>query len=151
MLGIWAADADASKQVCLVLARVHSGVVEHFADLYAALEQRFAGCRDIGDDQIQALRGAGRRRGDVLAEDDRAPGSRRRELSYAETFPAVVVGVEPPAKLRVERFGAVHIRDGDHYDLEFHIASRGGGVDAGYCVRAHSCLPGFMIYLPSLP
>src|SRR5882672_397129 len=51
MLGIRTADPDPSKQVGLVRARVHaSGVVEHFADLDAAIEQLFAGGLDVGDD-----------------------------------------------------------------------------------------------------
>ena len=50
-----------------------AGVVEGLADLDAASEQLLAGGLDVGDDQIEALRGAGRRRGDVLAEDDREP------------------------------------------------------------------------------
>ena len=85
------------KQVGFVRASVHTaGVVEHLADLDAATEQLFAGSLDVGDDQVQALGGAGCRRGDVLAEDDRAPGARRRELDHAEVFTVVVVGVEPP-------------------------------------------------------
>ena len=55
-------------------------VVEHLADLDAAIEQLLAGGFDVGDDQVQALGGAGRRRGDVLAEDHRGAGARRREL-----------------------------------------------------------------------
>jgi hypothetical protein len=63
MLGIRTADPDPSKQVGLVRARVHAGVVvEHFADLRAAIEQLFAGGLDVGDDQVQALGGAGCRR-----------------------------------------------------------------------------------------
>jgi hypothetical protein len=93
MLGIRTAHADASKQEGLVRALVHAFAVEHFADL-DAIEQLFAGGLDVGDDQVQALGGAGRRRGDVLAEVDRAPGARRRELDHAEVFTAVVVGVE---------------------------------------------------------
>jgi hypothetical protein len=34
--------------------------------------------------QVQALGGAGCRRGDVLAEDDRAPGTRRRKLDHTK-------------------------------------------------------------------
>ena len=91
MLGIRTADSELSKQVGPVRARVHTGgIVEHFADLDAAIEQVFAGGLDAGDDQIQALGGAGCRRGDVLAEDDRAPRARRRELDHAEVFTGVV-------------------------------------------------------------
>jgi len=60
MLGIRTADPDPSKQVGLVRARVDAGgVVEHFADLDAAIEKFFAGSLDVGDDQVQALGGAG--------------------------------------------------------------------------------------------
>ena len=72
--------------------------MEHLADLDAATEQLVAGGLDVGDDQVQALGGAGRRRGDVLAEDDRAPGARRRELDHAEVVTGGEVGVEPPAR-----------------------------------------------------
>jgi hypothetical protein len=44
--------------------------VEHVAYLDAATEQRVAGGFNVGDDQVQPLRGAGRRRGDILAEYD---------------------------------------------------------------------------------
>jgi hypothetical protein len=64
---------------------------------------------DVGDDQVQALGGAGCRRGDVLAEDDRAPGARRRELDDAEVVTVVVVGVEPPPEPAVELLRAVDI------------------------------------------
>ena len=77
MLGIRTADPEPPKQIGLVRAGVHvAGVVEHLADLDAATEQFVAGGLDVGDDQVQSLGGAGRRRGDVLAEDDRAPASR---------------------------------------------------------------------------
>ena len=76
MLGIRTADPEPPKQVGLVRASVHAaGVVEHLADLDAAIEQLVAGGLDVGDDQVQALGGAGCCRGDVLAEDDRASRS----------------------------------------------------------------------------
>ena len=98
-----------------------AGVVEHLADLDSATEQLVAGGLDVGDDQVQALGGAGCRRGDVLAEDDRAPGARRRELDHAQVVTAGEVGVEPPPELRVELLRAVDIRDGDDDDLELHV------------------------------
>ena len=74
MLGVRTVDPDPPKQVGLVRASVHAaGAVEHLADLNAATEQFVAGSLDVRDDQVQALGGAGRRGGDVLAEDDRAP------------------------------------------------------------------------------
>src|SRR5882672_3410120 len=96
-LGIPTADPLPPKQVGLIRASVYAaGVMEHVADLDAATEQLRASGLDVGDDQVQALCGAGYRRSDVLAKDDRAPGARRRELENAEVFAAVVVGVEPP-------------------------------------------------------
>jgi hypothetical protein len=75
MLGISPADAHAPKQVRLVGTGVHTvGVVEHLADLDAATKQVFAGGLDVGDDQVQTLRGAGCGGGDIGAEDDRTSG-----------------------------------------------------------------------------
>src|ERR1700689_2793212 len=99
MLGIRTADAHASKQEGLVGAGVHTFVMEHFADLPAAIEQHLASSLEVGDDQVQSLRGPGCRRSDVLSEDDRAARTGRRELDDAEIFTVIEVGVEPPAKL----------------------------------------------------
>jgi len=77
MLGIRTADPEPPKQVGLVRASVHAaGVVEHLARVDAVRDEFVARSLDAGDDQVQALGGAGRRRSDVLAEDDRAPGAR---------------------------------------------------------------------------
>src|ERR1700730_11649436 len=146
MLGIRTADPGASKQVGLLGARVHAFVVEHLADLEAAIEQRFAGGLDVGDDQVQALGRAGRRRGNVLAEDDRAPRARRRELDHAEVFTAVVVGVEAPPEPPVELLRAVDIRYRDNDYFELHVNSCDARV-AGRVIRtdrlgAHGCLLG---------
>src|SRR5271166_4178691 len=138
MLGIWTADPEPPKQVGLVRAGVHAaGVVERLADRDPATKQLFAGGLDVGDDQVQALGGAGRRRGDVLAEDDRATRARRRELDHAEVGAVVVVGVETPPEPPVELLRSVDIRDGDDDYLELCIDSRDAGVP-----RAHACLLG---------
>jgi len=90
MLGIRTADPEAPKQVGLVRASVHAGVVvEHLADLDAPTEQLVAGGLDVGDDHVQALGGAGCCRGNILAEDDGATGARRREL---DTAPVLTLG-----------------------------------------------------------
>src|SRR6185436_15362961 len=94
------------------------------ADFDAATKQLVAGGLDAGDDQVQTLGGAGRRRGDVLAEDDRASGARRRELDHAEVVTGGEVGVEPPPEPPVKFLRAVDIRDGDNDYLELHIDSR---------------------------
>ena len=96
--------------------------MEHVADLHAATEQLVAGGRDIGDDQVQTLGGAGCRRGDVLAENDRASGARRRKLNHAEVFTADEIGVESPPEPPVELLRAVDIRDRDDHDLELHAS-----------------------------
>jgi hypothetical protein len=44
--------------------------VEHRTDRDATIEQLFARGFDVGDDEVQALGGAGCRRGDVRAEDE---------------------------------------------------------------------------------
>ena len=87
--------------------------VEHLADLDAATEQLLAGGLDVGDDQVKALGGAGCCRGDVLSENDRAPGARRRELDHAPVLTVGEVGVEPPPELLVELLRAVDIGDGE--------------------------------------
>src|ERR1700724_3595463 len=85
MLRVQTANPAPPKEVRLVRASVNAvGVVEHFADLYAATDQFVAGGLDVGDNQVQSLGGAGCGPGDVLAEDDRAPGTGRCELDHAE-------------------------------------------------------------------
>ena len=122
MLGIRAADPNPPKQVGLVRAVVHAAaVVEHLADRDAATEQFVAGGLYVGDDQVQALGGAGCRRGDILAEDHRAAGARRRELDHAEVVTAGEVGVEPPPEARVELLRAINVRNGDDDDFELHV------------------------------
>src|SRR5580704_16112970 len=133
MRWIWAADSDPPKQVGLVRASVHvASAMEHLADLNAAPEQILSRGLDVSNDQIKALSGAGSRRRDVPAEDDRAPGARRRELNHAKVLTVVVVGVESPPEPRVELLRAIDIRDGDNDDFELHVdfrnASLAGGV-----------------------
>jgi hypothetical protein len=83
--------------------------VQHLADLDAATEQLVAGGLDVGDNQVQPLGGAGCRRGDVLAEDDRAPGAWRRELDHAKIVTGGEVGVEPPTQAAVKALGAIDV------------------------------------------
>src|SRR5882672_1231647 len=143
MVRIRAADPNPSKQVGLVRASVHAaGIVEHLADLNSATEQLVARGLDVGDDQVQALRGAGCRRGYVLAEDDRAPGARRRKLDHAEVVTVVVVGVESPPEPPVELLRAVDIRDWDDDYLELHVHSRHCRVVTTNFVGTHGCLLG---------
>src|SRR5712692_7761245 len=142
MVRIRAADPDPPKQVGLVRASVHAaGIVEHLADLDAATEQLLAGGLDVGDDQVQSLGGARCRRGDVLAEDDRAPGARRRKLDRAPVVTVGEVGVEPPPEPPIELLRAVDIRDRDDDDLELHVDSRDARrVVTRFGLRGHSSL-----------
>ena len=146
MLGIRTADPEPPKQVGLVRAGVHAAaVVENLADLDAASEQFVAGGGDVGDDQVQALRGAGCCGGDILAEDDRASGARWRELDHAEVITVVIVGVEPPPEPPIELLRTVDIRDGDDDDLELRVDSCDAGcVITTEFVRAYGCLLGCM-------
>src|SRR5271154_5991621 len=119
MLGIGAADPFPAKEVGLVRTGVHvSGAVEDLADLDAATEQIRAGGHDVGDDQVEALSGAGSRRGDVPAEDDRAPGAWWRELDHTEVAAVVVVGVQPPPEVGIERLRAVDVGYSNDDDFE---------------------------------
>src|SRR5215470_9647668 len=121
MLGIWTAEPHAAKQIGLVRAGVHTFVVEHLADLNAAIAQLRSGGLKVGNDQVQTLGGTGPLCGDVPAEDDRATGARWRELDYAEVVFVGEVGVEPPSELRVELLRPIHIRNGQNDNLELHV------------------------------
>ena len=57
-------------------------VVEHLADLDPAARELGAGLVDVVDRELQTLAGAGRRRRDPLAEDDRAARARGRQLHH---------------------------------------------------------------------
>src|SRR5580658_8726146 len=125
MRWIWTVDSNPPKQVGLVRASIGiAGAVERLANLNAATDEIIAGGLDIRDDQIKSLSRAGSRCGNILAEDDRTPGARRRELDHAKVFTVVVVCVESPPEPRVELLRALRIRDGNNDDLEVHADSR---------------------------
>src|SRR5690242_9446173 len=122
MLGIHTADSAPPKKVGLVAAVVHAiSVVEHLGRVDALCDEFFARGLDVGDYQVQALGGAGCRRGDVLTEDDRAPGARRRELDHAEVVTVAEVGVKPPPELPIERLRAGDVRGWDDDYLQLHV------------------------------
>src|SRR3954447_11964553 len=100
-------------------------VVERLTDRDPAALKFATGSLDVGHDQVQTLRRARRSRRDVLAEDDRAAGARRRELDHAVVFPGCVVDVEPPTEVAIEALGAIRIRYGEYDDLEFHLGCIG--------------------------
>src|SRR5580704_14339357 len=127
MLRVQTANPASPKEVRLVRTGVNAvGVVEHFADLYAATDQLVASSPDVRDNQVQSLCGAGCGRSDVLAEDHRARGAGWRELDHAEV--AIVgseVGVEPPPQADIKALGAIDVRYRDDDDLELHVAGHG--------------------------
>jgi hypothetical protein len=109
MLGVRTIDPEPPKQVRLVRASVHTAAaVEHVTDRDAATTHFVASGLDIGRDQVQALSGAGCCRGDVLADNYRAPGARRCELDRAPVVTSGEVAVEPPSEARVELLGTLH-------------------------------------------
>ena len=73
--------------------------------------------------------------GDTLAEDDGTPGAWRCKLNHTEIFTVVEVSVEPPPEPPVELLRTVHIRDGDHDDLELHIHFAATALQAAFSLR----------------
>src|SRR5215470_10443552 len=144
MLGIGPADPAPPKQVGLVRAGVNAIAVEHLTDLDASTKQLGASGLDVGDYEIEALSGAGCRRGYILAEDDRAPRARRRELDHSEVVIVGVVCIEPPSEPGVELLGTINIRDRKDDDLELHIDYRCFSLAARVFDRdwlgTHGCL-----------
>ena len=101
--------------------------MEDLARVRALGHEIGVGGLDVGDDE-QALGRAGRRGRQADAELDGAVGTRRVELDDPERRIAEV-GVEPPPELRVEGFGPVDIRHGDHDGLELRLDAPGGHVN----------------------
>jgi hypothetical protein len=124
--------ATAGARVRVVEPAAGLCFVERLADLDPVRDQLVARSLEVGDDQVQVLGRARRRRGEVRAELDRAAGARRRELDDAEVVTGGEVGVEPPAEASVELLRAVDIRDGDDHHLELHVGRPGAhGVRCG--------------------
>src|ERR1700722_6133646 len=122
MVGVRAANPAPPKQKGFVQAVIDAGItMEGVADLDTESKQLFAGCRDIGDDEVQALHRSWRRRSDVFTEDDRARGARWSELDYAIVFAIARVNVEAPPKARVELLRLVNVGDRDDYYLELQV------------------------------
>jgi hypothetical protein len=111
-----------------------AGAVEGFAHCDPA--RVFARRLDVGDDQVQATRGAGCCRGDVPAEDDRGAGAGGRELDHAPVAARREVGIEPPAEAGVESLGAIDVGNGDDDDLELHV-DRPRGIPLNRLSAAH--------------
>jgi hypothetical protein len=75
---------------------------------------------------VRARRGRGVR----LAERDRAPGARRRELDDRQAVERGDVVVEPPTQVFIELLGSVDVGHGDEVDLELHVDLPSVGLTA---------------------
>jgi hypothetical protein len=96
--------------------------VPHRADRHAAPGQFVARRDDVGHDQVQALRRAGRGRGDPGAEPDRAFRARRDDLD--DPLPVADRGVDDQHEaqvVEVELLRPVHVGDGDEHQFEFVV------------------------------
>ena len=82
--------------------------VPYLARIDATADDFVMGRFDVGDDQPSCGR-ARRGRSYSLAERDRAPGPRGRELDYAKVFCRGDVGVEPPTQAFVELLGSLDV------------------------------------------
>src|SRR5260370_11588308 len=92
MLRIRTTDPQPSEEEGLVRSGVDgASVVEYLVNLNAAADQFLPRRLEAGDDQIQSLRRAGRRRGNVLAEQDRTTAPPSRELDHAAIIPPPIV------------------------------------------------------------
>ena len=80
----------------------------HLARVDATADEFVMGGLDVGDDQPPRTR-ARRSSSYSLAERDRAPGPRGRELDYAKVFCRGDVGVEPPTQAFVELLGSLDV------------------------------------------
>ena len=96
--------------------------MERLADLDSASDELGAGGLDVGDDEVQAPHGAGRRIRDPRADGYRARRARWRHLHDAKRIAGAVVDVQVEAHLLdVEGLGPVDIRDGQQHQFQFPI------------------------------
>ena len=135
--------------------RADRSFVEDLPDLDTAGEELLSRSLDVGHDQVQALGRPGRRRCELGAELDRAPGARRRELDDPEAVVEGEVGVEPPTEAAVELLRAIDVRHRNHDDLELQVdGSRGGTFSRRLIVSlgtAHLDLPGAAFHCSDTP
>jgi len=129
--------SDRGLVAAQVLERAGAPALAAVEDAYGELDARG---RNVGDNQVQALRRAGHGRRHVRAELDRATRAGRRELNDPKAVIEAKISVEPPTELPVKLLRALNIRDWDDDDLELQLDSRDACIDATDCVRVHSCL-----------
>src|SRR5262249_23700169 len=97
-----------------------AGIMEQLAHLDTAIDEPGAGCRDIGQDEMESLCRARPGRGASLAEDDRAGRARRRELDDPNLAIPGEVSVESPTQAAVKALGTIDARNRDHDNLKLH-------------------------------
>src|SRR5262249_14413113 len=115
--------------------------MKHLADRSAPRGQLRARSRDIRDDQVVALSGAGRRRRQLGTELDRARRSGRRELDDAQAVVERDGGDQAPAELLVDPLGAVDVRHGEDADLEPQIDAAHDDLLATFAASAPRLSP----------
>src|SRR6266581_1001791 len=98
--------------------------VPHVTHVDATAGEAVMGRGDVGDDEV-ALGRTWRGLRESLAERDRGPRARGRELDDAEPVERCDVVVEPPTQLLVEPLGTVDIGHGDDHDFKVESACFG--------------------------
>src|SRR5262245_25575585 len=92
------------------------------ADLHASLDELGTCGLDVGDHQVGAPDGSGRRSGEPETDRDRAGRARWRELDDTEVFARLVVDIKREARLvDIKGFGAVHVGNRKQDEFEFHV------------------------------
>lgn len=96
--------------------------VLNVADLDSTLLQLRVHRLDIGHDHLQPFERSGRHRGQAGADGDRAGRAGRGELHEAEVGIHLMIVIRVEAELLgVEVLGAIHVRDGDGHEFQFHV------------------------------
>src|SRR5918997_30422 len=133
-------------QVLPLSGRARSRGADHLdlADLHPPLDQPGPRRVDVIDHQLQALERAGGHIYETFAYYDRATRPRRGQLHDVVALAdlGVVVDVESQL-LCVERFGAIHVRDGDHNHLKspVHDGSSFRVVDGSTTINCFTAIP----------
>src|SRR5437879_2377159 len=122
---------EGEEAVVALPLRVETGLltpvreVERLADVDAALDELGPRRFDVRDAEMEAVQRA-RRHLLALQKRDRAGGARRAELHDPEVVAGAVVDVDAEADLvGIERFGSIHVGDGDDDELQAPV--HGGG------------------------
>src|SRR5690554_6539168 len=97
-------------------------LMKNLGDVDTAVGNFSPGGLDVGDDQVQTVRGASGCGRQTRPDDDRGRGSRWGELNDPVTLIDDEVGVETEIKVLIKILRPFHIGDGkdDDFKLEFH-------------------------------